>query len=441
MRWTVWMSAAVSSALLWGSASADEVKTLRLEIARPALAEEGLELRWTNNAPLAINRAGPIQEIWVLGPVVVGRTSDNQLVAFDADTGAFRWMRPAGRADRKSFPPTYSDRKIYATNYDTVFRIDVKTGALDSTLQLPFVPCTGLVREGDAAVIGGENQRFYFLDGDKGYRIWNRVLPGFLPYNPIMDDANERGQRGKIFFTDTTGRVFAYSPQRVQYWEFPAPGESVGKVAAQLGKVPSPYQLLLVPTDDNSLYALRQQSGVRVWQKRSNSSFNETPVAVVINNEKDKERIYADKGDPQDRVYVRNAEGILFALTADKGDDIWEFPGAGRFVCAGRNALQSVFLVNPDNTVSEVASYGAKIRTVAGERVVYTPKVRNRYQLGDLSLFATNAEDPVLFAATPDGRFCAIKMSEGEIKERRKEEMPYVPKVPVAVKKKDMAAP
>lgn len=414
----------------------DRPRIPRYELARQPLAEEGMELRWSNIAPLAEMNAGSLEAIWVLGSVVVGRTKDNHLVCFDADAGTFRWIRRVGRTDRDRFPPTFSQGKLYVVDYDEVVRLDAKTGAVEDRAKLPFTPCTGFVREGDIGIVGAHNQRLYFLDGEKGYRVLNRQLPGYIPYTPIMDDPNDRGMRSKIFFADTSGRVYAYSKSGVPYWEYPTRGESIGKVAGPISKVPNPHQLVLIPTDDNSLYAVSQQTGFLRWQKRSNTSFEESGFAVM----------HPD----QDRVYIRDADHILYALDPNRGEDVWDMPNAGRFLCAGKNPQFSVFLLNSDGTISEFHSEPFKTRRLGEEKVGFKPRLARRFTLGDLTLFAGNTDDPVLFAATTGGKFYAIKMNlEGDVRERKKEELPFqsapkaVPGKPgekkPAVKKKDDA--
>jgi outer membrane protein assembly factor BamB len=400
-----------------GAFGQDRPRIPRYDLARQPLAEEGLELRWSNVAPLREANAGNIERIWVVGSVVIGRTTDNYLVAFDADTGAFRWIRQMGRTDRDRFAPTFSVGKIYVVNYDEVYRLDAKTGAIEDRSKLPFTPCTGFVREGDIGIVGAHNQRLYFLDGEKGYRLLNRPLPGYIPYTPLMDDPNERGMRSKIFFADTSGRVYAYSKSGVPYWEYPAHGESIGKIAGPISKVPNPHQLILIPTDDNSLYAVSQQTGFLRWQKRSNTSFEEAGYGVM----------HPD----QDRVYVRDSDRILYALDPNRGEDIWEMPNAGTFLCAGKNPQFSLFLLNTDGSISEFQSEPFKTRRLGEEKVGFKPRLARRFYLGGITLFAPNTEDPVLFGATRDGRFYAIKMNpDGDVRERKKEEMPFqaVPK-------------
>jgi hypothetical protein len=179
---------------------------------------------------------------------------------------------------------------------------------------------------------------------------------------------------------------------------------------------------VLIPTDDNSLYAVSQQTGFLRWQKRSNSAFEEAGYGVM----------HPD----QDRVYVRDAAHILYALDPNRGEDVWEMPNAGRFVCAGRNPQFSLFLLNTDGSISEFHSEPFKTRRLGEEKVGYKPRLARRFYMGDMTLFAANTDDPMLFAASRDGRFIAVKMNpDGDIRERRKEEMPFQPVAPKAAGK------
>jgi outer membrane protein assembly factor BamB len=263
-----------------------------------AIAASNGRLRWRAH-PLGGGRATrPVLDGSAV--LVVGE----QLFAFDAATGARRWVWPSPGQLASFGDPAVADGRIYLAEDESnrVHVLDAATGRLLSILAVAghsgFYQSTPVVTQGRIYVEArldydrsmAAPQRVYALDATTGRVLWSGATPDGHVSDPVLAD-------GSVYIANDDSRVYAFDA-----------ATGAPRWAARAGTKGEDLQTPIVAggaiyfsTGDRHLYALSTSTGARLWTATL-GDFVTSPATVTGG-----------------LVYVGDQDGKLYVLDAATG--------------------------------------------------------------------------------------------------------------------------
>jgi len=184
------------------------------------------------------------------GIVYIGG-QDNNLYAFDAETGAVKWTAPTG--DTINSSPAVSGGIVYVGSSDKkLWAFDAVTGAFkwkygtgDSVLSSPTIS-NGIV------YFGSFDNSLYALDAVTGGKKWSTATGGRIQSSPVVSN-------GIVYAGSFDGKLYA----------FDAVGGAIKWSTATGGRIlSSPVVsngVVYVGSYDNKLYAMSAATGAIKW--------------------------------------------------------------------------------------------------------------------------------------------------------------------------------
>jgi outer membrane protein assembly factor BamB len=284
--------------------------------SRTALGRVGLERHWAAIVPLS-RPAERLLEISLATTKVdaaknrswvFAQTNESRLHAYDGETGRYLWGLTLGRPGLKALPVSVNADSAFVTNNETLFCLDRETGDVRWTAPLKAFPASPTAADDEHAVVGlvsGMLSGFAVRDhrDDPSGSTYPRVSPGTNLFNWQSDGAIT----GRPILAD---RVLAVgSADRRVYVAQLNPARLVyrfrtgGAITASMGALGE--RTLLVPCEDNNLYAIDLYTGELKWTFASGHPIDQQPL--ISGN----------------AIYLINSEGRLSSITQEDGTERW----------------------------------------------------------------------------------------------------------------------
>ena len=278
------------------------------DVAAQAL---GLTRAWATPVSVDVSR-GRIVGLVLHKNILFASTSQGNVQAIDALTGATYWTVRVGQASYVTLPPGANDNFVVVTNGTTVYALERRTGRLEFERTTKGAPSAGPGLSDTHAYIpmySGAIESYRLRDDTELDRSPTIFFSGGMPLAaPII-----RGSR--IYWTSRPGYIYAddsdSSESRIR---FSAADKIYGQVA--LYKPALGEMKVLAGSHDGSVYAVNDPSGLLNWRYQSGAAVIQPPVVIT------------------DSVFVTNELGLFSRVDASNGVMRWQAPGVWRFVAA-----------------------------------------------------------------------------------------------------------
>jgi len=304
---SVWSSPAIVDGVAYVG-SLDKGQLVAIDVATGdtlwTAPGDALESDWTFTSPavakgivyLGINR--PAAEIWafdavtgatvwrsgasvsningsptVADGVVYAATTDDQVLALDAATGAKIWdVKPGGgRGSGFYSTPSVVAGHVYATSLNgQVYALRADTGATEWTFTTGAINSSSPAVSGGVVYLSSRNGFVYALDALTGTQRWRTrygtgILASFLSSPSVSGGVvyvGTNNDRRLLALNAATGR---------QLWAARTGGAVLSSPAVANGVV-------YVGSDDRNVYAYAANNGRRLWSARVSGAVDSGPV-------------------------------------------------------------------------------------------------------------------------------------------------------------------
>jgi outer membrane protein assembly factor BamB len=312
-----------------------------------------IDLHWSFKTGSFIGLSSPA----VVNGVVYFGSSDHNLYALDAATGALLWTFATGNSIDSS--PAVVNGVVYFGSFDkNVYAINASTGALLWKFTTgSFIASSPAVANG-VVYIGSEDNNLYAINASTGIQLWKFATGGVVDSSPAVangvvyvgsDDANVyavKASTGVQLWKVPTGSFINSSPAvangvvyigsadknlyainattGILLWKF-ATGNFI-----QVNSPAVANAVVYIGSDDFSLYAVNAHTGVLVWKYTTGSDLSSSPA--VANGV----------------VYVGSFDGNIYAFDARFGTLLWQYP-TGSSVESSPAVVNGVVYVGSDD--------------------------------------------------------------------------------------------
>lgn len=272
---------------------------------------------WLNNTASTDKIVGePLQ----VGDVVFVGSSDFNMLALDANTGAEIWRFKTNGAVWSQ--AGFHDGTLYVTSMDKhIYALDAETGTeLWSTELAGAISATPIVNpESDLVYVGAYDNALHALDLQTGTEQWQVETANWIWSAPALD-------KNTLYFADSNANVYAADatngdvkwtvavdqmqevsgvrqqlPERIDGTIQASPVVANGKVyIASEGNANS---------EEGLLVALDTEDGSEVWQRTTRAALFTTPVIV----------------DDMIIVAMRHELVLLSAFDLESGEPLWSY--------------------------------------------------------------------------------------------------------------------
>jgi outer membrane protein assembly factor BamB len=295
---------------------------------RTALARVGLERAWETFVPLsttervvAISLAGvPDKETRAIRATLLFVQTDHaNLHAYDAETGRYRWGANLGRASLNAEGVSVNSDRVFATNFRTLFCLDLETGRTVWKATLDAAPSSPTAADEEHVVVGlasGKLSGFTVRDHSHDEK------PGFSAATNAFNWQTRKPITGRpipadrvVAFGSEDGRAYvAQIEPKLLLFRF-LTGDAIRASIGTLGS-----RTLLVPSTDNNLYAVDLFDGTTRWTYPSGAPIDQEPLVAereiyLLNNEGDLTSLNSENGQPLWSLNIRRAQILALSPT------------------------------------------------------------------------------------------------------------------------------
>ncbi len=360
-----------AAALLAGCTEAGKGRTGRraetparpMPAAEAALGDARMEVLWTT--PIEVYPETQLNKLWLIGPYLVARGSDNRLYLSDASTGVRRWQQVFAKPFQSVHRPAYFGPRdeMWVPTTTRLVGLEAATGLVREREPLRFMPAGGASTNGSHVYI--PEVRGYLKAVAIGPDVydWDRWTRGVVTTRPVLYES-------LVFWASHSGEIFA-SAQNMRriVWQYTA--EDACEADVKLSGAGN----LLVPSVDYMVYAFRATSGAPQWQ---------FPAGEPV-----RKPAYPHDG----QVFVFTESAGCTCLDETTGQPVWDLKEGDDFVAGEdevvylRGRAGDLLVVNRDD-----GAVAGRVPLVAGTLVALN-------ETGDGRLYLTTPAGEMMAAA------------------------------------------
>ena len=254
---------------------------------------------------------------------IVTLTTNGNVVALDAESGAILWKAEAGDSRLPMYGPGVSDENVVVTNGNKLYVYDLETGSLVSSRDLIFTPSgTPTAIPGKAIVPSIEGRLV-------AYDVKNFKIPPVVLRSGNENRLGVTGSADRNFLSwPMESRLFLAKAEKApKLWSSIDINESISNVAVavQGGFVFCGRNGTVVNCSTDRSHSVR-------WNHRLGIPVSKSPVAN------------------KDFVFVVSDDGLLSALSLTNGSLVWDGPARNikDIVAVGK---QHIYVTNSSNAL------------------------------------------------------------------------------------------
>ncbi len=287
---------------------------------------------------------------------------DHNLYALNADSGKFLWKYATDGGIAGS-PCFVEDKVIIGSDDRTVYCINAQTGRIIWTC-----PTQGRVRSTPRCqfghvFFGSDDRHLYAVNLQSGRVSWRVELDSAIRSSVAIGEE-------LLYFGDESGSVYCVDIRGSLKWRH----------NTKRGVTSSPVyhkdtQLVIVGSQDNTVYALDAQSGWVVWRYRTGKAVISSPCIA------------------EGVVYVGSADANLYALDLKTGRMNWKYTTEGQVNSSPVVADAAVYVGSVDTSLYSIDAKTGQLRWRAHTN---GPVVSSPIVVGDVVYVGSN--DRLLYA-------------------------------------------
>jgi outer membrane protein assembly factor BamB len=381
----------VGTILVGGTALAQRPFPVNIIPKRRALDRLGLERQWFGVVPLVETER--LLKISVAGKanpddrsLLFAQTSYAMLHAFDAETGQLLWSAQLGERSGFARGVAANSFAVFATNADTFFALDKKTGRPIWRHDLDTIPTSSPACNEELAMVGlttGKIYAFALKNRDEKGNVtilttpreaWNWQAGGPMRTRPLPADT-------VAAFGSSDGKAYVVmADERTNLFRF----GTGGAIGAGLGTYGD--RMLLIPSGDNNLYAVDLFTTLGLWTFPSGSPIDQEPLVADTD------------------IYIANTAGYLSSLDPGTGEPRWtRSTQGGQLISISSNKL---YLRSYNLDLFVIDRKTGRVLVDPGETLL-----RAGLDLREFDLNIVNRFNDRLYFATPSGLIVCIRES------------------------------
>lgn len=331
--------------------------------AKADLADARFETLWTTN--IRVYPETRLDELWLVGPYLVGRGTDKRLYLSDASTGVRRWERQLAEPFQSVHRPAYFGPRDELWVPTTTHLVGLKAAeGLDIEREpLRFMPAGGATTNGVHVFMPEVRGYLKAVAIGDDFYDWDRWTSGVVTTRPVLYES-------LVFWASHSGEIFGSAQQmRRIVWQYTAEDACRGDLkVSEAGN-------LIVPSLDYSIYAFRAASGALQWQYPAGEpvskavyahdgqvyAFTETVGCHCLDETTGQLQWDLKEGadfvaGEEDVVYLRSRDGDLLVVRREDGTVAARVPLAeGTLVAVNETGDGRVYLTTPDGSMLAAA--------------------------------------------------------------------------------------
>ena len=330
------------------------------EVSETEVRAADLQVYWEANIPLACGER--LVGLYRTDEYVYACGDGGDLYAVLANSGEIRWGAPVTKPGHRILKPTHVGRQALVATSLGITLIDRMDGRRIGAISPRFAVGSPAVGAGKHIYCGGVNHRLYRFRAGDNIIDWEGSAKGPITDAPIIDGPSllVAGRGGRIYCLGIAGKT--PRPQ----WDFRTDGAILPGLFVDDKQV-------IAASEDRAVYAVDRIKGKEQWRERFHA-----PLRGTL-------RVTADT------AFITVADRGFVALDRADGKPRWTVEQGVSFLAAGK---KSVYV--RDNT--------------GGLLVVdlKTGTIRERVELGNLTLGAPEPKHEAVFVGSQDGHLICL---------------------------------
>jgi outer membrane protein assembly factor BamB/tRNA A-37 threonylcarbamoyl transferase component Bud32 len=266
---------------------------------------------------------------FVAGDRVFVGSYDNNLYAIDVESGAFLW-KYATKGGIASSPTVFEGRVYFGSQDAKLYSIQADNGQLVWSFRTQGAIYASARGQFGHVFVGSDDHRFYAINAQSGRPAWQVDIGARVRSSACIGDE-------LVYFGSEDGVVHALAMDGNAKWRFLAKRAVTSTPVLAEG-------LLVVGSQDWSVYAIDANTGWSAWRFRTRKPVISTP-AVAGNI-----------------VYVGSADGSLYAIDLSTGQLVWTYETDGQVTSSPLFHNDAVYFGGIDGYVYSVDAHKGALR-------------------------------------------------------------------------------
>jgi len=267
-------------------------------------------------------------ELLEFSPVLVDgvlyvMNKDAVFFAIDAGNGKVVWKRDLGQLGAAA--PAYEDGKLFVVTLDPgqAVALRAEDGKRLWTRPLPGrSESSPLVHDG-TVYFGAESGDLYAVKADNGGDVWHIETAGSVKAGPAYHD-------GTLYVGDYAGHMYAIrASDGAVRWDTTDLGVGFGRSGRFYATPAVAFGRVYAGNADGRVYSFEASSGDIAWTHSTGDLVYAAPAV-------------ADTPGTPPSVYIGSGNGVLFALNADNGAEIWRSEPFGGLVTGAASVVGEI---------------------------------------------------------------------------------------------------
>ncbi len=264
-------------------------------IAASDLQRMGLKVHWASN--LDVPDSEKISQWNILDDkyLITIETPSNLFTLVSLSDGRILWREIQGQRTDRFYQPFLYGETLCVNSETHMIKIDIRTGRAMEIVELKAVVNNPPAVMDNYAIFGGLNGRIFAHDVNTGYPKWNYQLQAGITAPPTTSTA-------AVLVGDASGVYILLNARTGEpIWK----GRTFRQISAP-GVILTSKNLVLIPSEDQTLYALDSVFGNDIWRYHAKRALTHQPIVI------------------DDMILLPITGNGLFALDASTGKEIWK---------------------------------------------------------------------------------------------------------------------
>jgi outer membrane protein assembly factor BamB len=236
-------------------------------IAASDLQRTGLKVHWASNLDVPVTEKITQWNILDNKYLITVESPSNLFTLVNLSDGRILWREIQGQMTDRFYQPFLFGETICVNSETHMIKIDVRTGRANEIVALKAVVNNPPAHVVNFAIFGGLNGRIFAHDLNTGYPKWNYQLQAGITAPPIASSS-------AVLVGDAGGVYILLNPKNGEpIWK----GRTFRQISAP-GVVLNDKNLVLIPSEDQTLYALESIFGGDVWRYHAKRALTHQPI-------------------------------------------------------------------------------------------------------------------------------------------------------------------